>query len=293
MIKSMTAYAKTEISADSLTISTEIRAYNSRYLDIALRLSHGYAQLEERIKKLIARHVSRGRIEINVSIKDESEADAAYEVDLPRARAYYQALTALKDEFKLGAAIGLEHLLNGGGMLKPVDIEKNADACWQKVSECLQAALAELDRMRCQEGAFIAADFARRLTTIEESLGLIKNDAQGLLDFYRDRLIERINALAKGTAVLEPERIVQEAAILADRSDISEEILRAESHIQQYRALMAADEPAGNKLNFLLQEFNREFNTMGSKSAKSHLSHIVVNVKAEIEKLREQVQNVE
>jgi uncharacterized protein (TIGR00255 family) len=293
MIKSMTAYAKTELSAEGLAISTEIRAYNSRYLDISLRLSHGYGQLEERIKKLIAQRVRRGRIEISLGIRDESEADVAFEVDLPKARAYFKALTALKEELKLETTIGLEHLLNGLGLLKPQEVEKNTEACWEPVSQCLQAALAELDRMRCQEGAFIAADFARRLEALEASLGQIKQASQGLLEFYRDRLTERIKALAKGIAVIEPERIVQEAAILADKSDISEEILRAESHIQQYRALMAADEPAGNKLNFLLQEFNREFNTMGSKSAKSQLSHIIVHVKAEIEKLREQVQNVE
>lgn len=293
MIKSMTAYAKSERVAESLTISTEIRSYNSRYLDIALRLSHGYAQLEERIKKLIAMHLSRGRIEINIGIKDQTEAEIAYEADLPRARAYFSALSALKEELKLPAAIGLEHLLNGGGMLKPVEVEKNIDDCWPLVSECLLAALMELDQMRRKEGAFIAADFTRRLTGIEASLAKIRKAAEGLLSFYRDRLIERINALAKGIAAIEPERIALEAAILADKSDISEEILRAESHMHQYRALMATDTPAGTKLNFLLQEFNREFNTMGSKSAKSEVSHIIVDVKAEIEKLREQVQNVE
>jgi uncharacterized protein (TIGR00255 family) len=293
MIKSMTAYAKSERVAESLTISTEIRSYNSRYLDIALRLSHGYAQLEERIKKLIAMHLSRGRIEINIGIKDQTEAEIAYEADLPRARAYFSALSALKEEVKLPSAIGFEHLLNGGGMIKPVEVEKNIDDCWPLVSECLLAALMELDQMRRKEGAFIAADFTRRLTGIEASLAKIRKAAEGLLSFYRDRLIERINALAKGIAAIEPERIALEAAILADKSDISEEILRAESHMQQYRALMATDTPAGTKLNFLLQEFNREFNTMGSKSAKSEVSHIIVDVKAEIEKLREQVQNVE
>jgi uncharacterized protein (TIGR00255 family) len=147
--------------------------------------------------------------------------------------------------------------------------------------------------MRLQEGAFIAADFQQRLNLIEKKLAQVHAASQGFLEMYRDRLNERIALLTKGLVTLDPERIAQEAALLADRSDISEELVRVASHLKQYRNFMAGPEPAGRKLNFLLQEFNREFNTIGSKAGKSEISHLIVEVKAEIEKLREQVQNVE
>lgn len=293
MIKSMTAYAKTEQKIETLSVSIEIRSYNSRHLDIALRLTHGYFPLEEKIKKLIAEHVNRGRLEITVGIKDEAENAAAYEIDFSRARAYHRALLTLQKALSIETPLKMENLLNGSGLLKPVESEKDLDGCWQVVHDALVESLEQLETMRVREGEFIARDFTQRLGLIEKNLAGIKTLAQGLLEMYRDRLNERIQTLTKGIVTLEPERIAQEAALMADRSDISEELVRVESHLQQYRNFMADSEPAGRKLNFLLQEFNREFNTMGSKSGKSEISHLIVEVKAEIEKLREQVQNVE
>ena len=147
--------------------------------------------------------------------------------------------------------------------------------------------------MREKEGAFLANDLKQRLGFVEQSLDQIEADATGLVPLYRERLQERITALTKGVVELDAGRIAQEAAILADRSDISEEIVRAESHLKQFRSIMISEEPAGRKLNFLLQEFNREFNTMGVKAGNAEVSHIIVNVKSELEKIREQVQNVE
>ena len=293
MIKSMTAYAKSEETAAMLTVSVEIRSYNSRYLDIALRLSHGYFSLEDKIKKLIAQYISRGRLDVNVTIKDTSETNAVYEVDLTRAKAYHRALLTLKKAFYIEEPLNLGHLLNSGGLLRFTESEKDLDACWQVVSDALCISLAQLDTMRLQEGTFIAADFQQRLSLIEEKLDQIKTASQGFLEMYRDRLNERITALTKGMITIDPERIAQEAALLADRSDISEELVRVASHLLQYRNFMAGPEPAGRKLNFLLQEFNREFNTIGSKAGKSEISHLIVEIKAEIEKLREQVQNIE
>ena len=147
--------------------------------------------------------------------------------------------------------------------------------------------------MRKKEGDFISDDMNKRLDHIENSVATIEKDANNLVPIYQERLKERITSLTRGLVEIDPARIAQEAAFLADRSDITEEITRAQSHLAQFRTIMQSDEPAGRKLNFLLQEFNREFNTMSAKVGNAALSHIIVNVKAEIEKLREQVQNVE
>ena len=293
MIKSMTAYAKSEETSAMLNVTVEMRSYNSRYLDIALKLTHGYGPLEEKIKKLIAQYINRGRLEVNITVKDTSESEAIYEVDLSRAKAYHRALLTLKKAFYIEEPLNLGHLLNSGGLLRFTESEKDLDACWQAVSCALCRSLEQLDAMRLQEGAFIAADFQQRLNLIEKKLAQVHAASQGFLEMYRDRLNERIALLTKGLVTLDPERIAQEAALLADRSDIAEELVRVASHLQQYRNFMAGPEPAGRKLNFLLQEFNREFNTIGSKAGKSEISHLIVEVKAEIEKLREQVQNVE
>ncbi|MGD9210752.1 MAG: YicC/YloC family endoribonuclease [Desulfobacteraceae bacterium] len=293
MIKSMTAYAKSDKVEGTLSVSVEIRSYNSRHLDIALRLTHGYVPLEEKIKKFISQYIHRGRIEISVTIKDESEDGAFYEIDLPRAKAYHRSLVTLKKALGIETPLTLENIISGSGLLKPVDNEKDLTFCWQVVSEVLDTGLKDLDTMRVQEGINIAEDFEKRLDLIETFFNQIKEASKGLLEIYRNRLNERIGALTKGIVDLEPERIALEAAILADKSDISEELVRVESHLMQYRNFMTDSEPAGRKLNFLLQEFNREFNTMGSKAGKSDISHLIVATKAEIEKLREQVQNVE
>jgi uncharacterized protein (TIGR00255 family) len=172
-------------------------------------------------------------------------------------------------------------------------VEKDMDAVWPQLEPCLRTAMTDLDAMRRVEGDNMARDFRQRLDAIETMLEEIGDLAAQLPEMVRQRLKERIDALTHGVVEIDQTRIAQEAALLADRSDISEEIVRANSHIQQFRALMEDDTPAGRPLNFLLQEFNREFNTMGSKSGKATMSHIIVAVKSELEKLREQVQNVE
>jgi uncharacterized protein (TIGR00255 family) len=179
------------------------------------------------------------------------------------------------------------------GMIRLKESETEAEPVWAAAAEALSAALDDLEAMREKEGAFMAEDFAARLAAIEADIDRIAAQSDGLLEHYRDRLSNRIAALTQGMVEIDPARIAQEAAFLADRSDISEEITRARSHVAQFRAMLADGEPAGRKLNFLLQEFNREFNTMGSKTGSTDVSHIVVRLKSELEKIREQVQNVE
>jgi uncharacterized protein (TIGR00255 family) len=293
MIKSMTAFARMENQTGPYTVRLEVRTYNSRHLDVALKLTHGFESLEERIKAVIAGAVARGRVEMRVQIQEESETGIAFDVNLPRAQAYHQTLVAMNQSLGLTVPIGLETILSAGGMIQALEVEKDVETVWPIVEAGLQAALADLDAMRRAEGDNLARDFRQRLDAIEDYLGQIEALAEQVPDMYRQRLQERIEALTHGIVSIDEARIAQEAALLADRSDISEEIVRAGSHIRQFRAMMDDDAPAGRPLNFLLQEFNREFNTMGSKAGKAAMSHLIVTVKSELEKLREQVQNVE
>jgi uncharacterized protein (TIGR00255 family) len=293
MIKSMTGYATAEETAGDITVSADIRSYNSRHLDIALRVPPGYSALEDKIKGLIADRIVRGRVEVKVQIKNESEEAAAFEIDRSKAKAVHAALTQLKNEFNLQNEISAELLLSMGGIIKPVDSTGETDSLWPTAKKCLSRALEDLEAMRKKEGDFIAGDLSTRLDFIENCLGKINYDSGELMSHYQERLRERISVLTRETVEIDPGRLAQEAAFLADRSDISEEIVRAESHVRQFRHIMSSEEPGGRKLNFLLQELHREFNTIGSKIGHADTSHRVVEVKSELEKIREQIQNVE
>jgi len=289
----MTAYASAEKASELLTVFIEIRSVNSRHLDAVVRAGHGYALLEEKIKAALAEKLTRGRVEITVKINDAQQEANAFEIDTVKAAAYHTALVRLKTEFNLTGDISIDLMANINGLVKPVDGGKNPDACWPMVRDCLYQALDGLDAMRRKEGDYLAADFAARLKFIENRIRQIEDRSHGLLEIYQKRLKERIVSLTGKMVEIDPGRIEQEAALLADRSDISEELVRAQSHIRQFHEIMEAEEPGGRKLNFLLQEFNREFNTIGSKTGNTDISHMIVAVKAELEKLREQMQNVE
>lgn len=293
MLKSMTAFASLEVAEQGLTVGIEMRTYNSRYLDVVVRLPSGYAVLEEKIKSSINTHLIRGRAEVRIWIKDTSESACAFEVDMAKARAYQAAVIKMKTELELNGELSLDHLLAVPGIMQKIENSAAAGQHWPLIEKCLRQTLATVDQMRRKEGEHIAADFVQRLAWMEDRLSRIESAVHGMPDQYREKLLARIEALTQGSVSLDPMRIAQEAAIIADRSDISEEIVRAKSHIAQFRSIMQGEDPAGRKLNFLLQEFNREFNTMGSKVGQAELAHMIVSVKAEIERLREQVQNIE
>jgi uncharacterized protein (TIGR00255 family) len=293
MIKSMTAYSTAEHVTEQLTVSTEIRSYNSRYLDLILRIPSGYQSLEEKIKEFVSARVARGRVEVKIQVEMEATDSIGFEIDQSKAQSFYAALNRLKDEFNIESEISVDLLLSPGGIIKPTDMAKDTEAVWASIRDCLQQALEEIDAMRKREGDFIAKDLLKRLAHIDAQIEQILTGASGLLDAYQQRLKERISALTGDIVEIDPGRIAQEAAILADRSDISEEIIRAESHLKQFHHIMKSDEPAGRKLNFMLQELHREFNTMGAKIGNAEISHRIIDVKSELEKIREQIQNVE
>ncbi|MDJ0817242.1 MAG: YicC/YloC family endoribonuclease [Desulfobacterales bacterium] len=293
MIKSMTGFAAAEVFDGDLSVSTDIRAVNSRHLDLALRIPAGFSGLEEKIKGLINRKIVRGRLEVKIQIKDATENAIAFEIDWARAEGMYAAIKTLTDKLGLQNNITVDHLLSVGGIVRPVETVDESEKVWETVETCLERALADLDAMRRKEGEFIANDLFARLDFIESDLAEIEDNSANLIERYQERLMERIAVLTKETVEIDPARLAQEAAYLADRSDISEEIVRAKSHIEQFRQIMQSKEPGGRKLNFLLQELHREFNTIGSKIGHAETAHRVVEVKAELEKIREQIQNVE
>jgi uncharacterized protein (TIGR00255 family) len=293
MINSMTGYAAAEKASDQFVTTVEIRSYNSRHLDIVLRGLQGYNGLEDRVKTMVHERLVRGRIEIKIKVSEPENAAVVFEIDRPKATAFLEAVQQLRDNFDVDGPVSLDLLIGTGGVLRPVQTELDLEMIWPVLEECLGEALESLNGMRAREGAYISSDLDGRLDRVKDLLDRISSSSEGLLEFYQSRLKERLAALTHGAVELDPARVTQEAALLADRSDISEEIVRAGSHIAQFRQYMAAPEACGRKLNFLLQELNREFNTMGAKAGKASTGHLIVEAKAEFEKIREQVQNIE
>ncbi|MBC2714316.1 MAG: YicC family protein [Desulfobacteraceae bacterium] len=293
MIKSMTGYAGSDFSTDNLNVSIEIRGYNSRHLDVALKLYHRYAVLEEKIRKAISETITRGRIELRVNISETTENTEVFSINESMANAYYDTLVQLKNKYKLNSEISLALLSGKNGIIETADPEINPDEIWQVLEKSLNTALSDFDTMKINEGASLKADLEQRLGFIKDCITDIEAKTDGLLGIYQDKLKTRITALTQGMVEIDPARIAQEAAFIADKSDISEETVRAKSHLKQFRELMESKDPCGRPLNFLLQEFNREFNTMGSKAGDAEIAHIIVSAKTELEKIREQIQNVE
>jgi uncharacterized protein (TIGR00255 family) len=293
MIKSMTAFAGTEHSRDNITITVEIRGYNSRYLDTALRLPSAYGWLEDIVKQTVSRNISRGRLEIRIGINAEEEKPESFSVDTKLADAYHEALKQLKNRFAIEEPIGISHLTGLNGIIENTREPADTEVLLKNTEEALKHALDCFDAMRIEEGKAMAKDLSDRIALIKGFIEEIDRLRHGLADAYQQKLYSKIMDLTGGSIEIDQARIAQEAAIIADKNDISEELTRSRSHVEQFLKIMDSDEPAGKPLNFLLQEFSREFNTMGVKAGSAQISHIVVSAKTELEKLREQVQNIE
>ena len=293
MIKSMTGYAEGLHTTDEITIKGVFRSYNSRYLDIALYLPDHLKMFEDKIKKLIAKTIARGRVEIRFSFDETGEDSVAFSADFLRASAYYKVLDELRQKLDIKTEITLEQILAGKQMIKPKERVHDVETLFSGLANVVDMALKDLDRMRIKEGENLLDDLEQRFDYMETTLDLIAKKADGLPLIYKKNLEDRISVLITDKDILDPVRVAQEVAIIADKSDISEEIVRARSHISQARQMMSLTEPAGRKLNFLVQEFNREYNTIGSKSGNVEISQLVVDLKSELEKIREQVQNIE
>ena len=293
MIKSMTAFGRAKKTVEGRTFTVEMRSLNSRYREVKVRMPPQFLPLEDKIKKLVATKISRGRVEVIIKVKNGSQTVSDIHVNLPLAKAYYSALCELNETLQIKEKVGLQALLGMQGIITATESEEDLDNTWPHLSSCVSDALEGIDAMRISEGMAIYQDFQKRLQSVEGDLSRIRGLAPSMLSQYHGRLKERIATLTQGTVEIDPNRLAQEAAFLADKSDIMEEIVRAESHLKQFRNMIESDGPAGRALDFLLQELNREVNTIGSKGGDAQLPQIVVGLKSELEKVREQVQNIE
>lgn len=293
MIKSMTAYAKATATAGAITADVTIRSYNSRYLDFAVHLPDTCQAFEEDIKKIVGRLHQRGRMEIRLNLKEDAVESDLFEVDTVRAASYFRALKEIQALLNLDDAPTMDQVLTARNLIQPAKPELDQKILWQAVSGAVETAAQDLDEMRQKEGANLFDDLSRRIDGIEARMKIVREQAAGIPEIYKKRLEDRLANIMSDAKGIDPVRLAQEVAVLADKSDVSEEIVRLHSHIGQFREVMAQTPSQGRKLNFLIQEFNREFNTIGSKAGNADLSHNVVELKSELEKIREQVQNIE
>lgn len=292
MIRSMTTYCRMEEEREGWRISLELRAVNSRFLDLHLRAPRWLLPLEERIRSAVRAALERGRVELSLVVEGELAPAPTVEPDRELARAYLRALEGLAAELGLPAGLDLPALLAlNRDLVRVEEQEQDLEEVWRAVAPVLEGALAQAREMAQREGENLAADLRRRLDHIEDRIGAIESAASG----REERLLERLRRRMAQIIVdipLDEARLLQEAALMADRLDITEELVRARSHIAQFRSLFQEDGPVGRTMDFLLQELFREVNTVASKCQDSEISHMVVDIKAELEKMREQVQNI-
>ena len=293
-MKSMTGFGRANVSGETFNVAVEIKTVNNRFLDIHLRLSQELSPLEMNIRKLISSRLSRGRVDISINL--EHGGGTNYEVNRNLIAGYINALREIQTEFKLLGEVDINTLTRLPGALgqarSGID-ESTSEGVLRAIGE----ALDDLARMRASEGATLAEEMRARLAKIENEVPVIEDAAAGIVDAYRQRVQKRVNELlARGEnqiVELDAGRLAQEVAYLADRSDITEELARLRSHLEQFRATLNTAGEIGKRLDFLLQELNREANTVLSKSTEIAIKDAGLVIKAEVEKLREQVQNVE
>ena len=292
MVKSMTGYGRAREMRNGRDITVEVRSVNNRYLDCAVKMPRAYIFAEDRMKARVQQAISRGKVDVFVTI-DASAADAAVvAVNEPLARGYYDALTRLKTMFDLSGDITPEVLAKFPDVLAVTKAEEDVEAIAADICAVLDDALAAYNAMRAVEGEKLAADVAGRITTIEAVVGKVEERSPQTVAAYRQRLEAKMQEVLQSTTIDES-RILTEAAIFADKIAVDEETVRLRSHIAQLQAMLVSGEPVGRKLDFLIQEVNRECNTIGSKCNDLTIAQDVVNMKAEVEKIREQVQNME
>ncbi|HNZ11008.1 MAG: hypothetical protein BWX99_02121 [Deltaproteobacteria bacterium ADurb.Bin151] len=292
MIKSMTGYGRVEGLCDGRNVIVEAKSVNHRFLEIALRIPASLYPLEMEYKKKIAERFKRGRIDVSIRLEGEGSDASKVNLNMDIARGYFDVLNRLKTEFNIQEPINLKNLINFRDIFTPpAETQLDADLL-NAVGKMLHEALTILVNMRQDEGIVLFSDMQMRLQAIGEIMGDIRLRAPQVVLEYQKRLSERIKDLTAGLE-LDAVRLAQEVAVMADRCDITEEIVRMQSHIGQFEALLQSDEAEGRKIDFLLQEMNREINTIGSKGNDLEIARQVIEVKSELGKLREQAQNIE
>ncbi|MCH8156664.1 MAG: YicC family protein [Nitrospinae bacterium] len=293
MLKSMTGFARCENQNGELTCKAEIRSVNNRFIDINTRLPKTLAALELPLKKLIKSRCARGSFDVSITLERNGEAGADLEVqpNLPLATQYMDAFNQIKEHLGLKGEIDINTVLTLRDVVKPVPRETD-DACEETIFSTVERTLADLVKMREEEGSNLEKDILLQIGGIQKLAESIKPRQSLSVQEYQNKLKEKIRLLTDGID-LDETRVAQETALLADRCDLTEEVIRMESHLAQFHKLIASEEPQVRKLEFLTQEINREANTIGSKTIDLEVSKSVIEIKSHLEKIREQLANVE
>ena len=293
-MKSMTGYGRGECAQDGFKVAVELSSVNRKQGEITINLPRELDVLEAQIRDEINRRIARGRLTARISLHAaEGRESARVRINSALAKAYARELRKLARELRLAGDLSLDLVVRAPGVLQSNEEVGDAETFWPSVNQALQTALGMLVKMRAREGAHLRKDVAARMTAMRQSVARVRKRAPAVQQRYREQLLQRIKSAGLDGVSAEDERLLKEVVYFADRSDISEELTRLQSHFQQFDDCLKSKEPVGRTLDFLAQEMNREINTIGSKANDSEVAREVVILKTELEKFREQAQNVE
>ena len=292
MVKSMTGYGRARQERNGRNITVEVRSVNNRYLDCTVKMPRAYIFAEDAMKALVQKYISRGKVDVFVTVDAVTADQTVVQVNEPLARSYYQALSRLREMFSLEDELSATTLARFPDVLAVTKAEEDLEMISADICAVLEEALTAHRQMRSVEGEKLFSDIAGRADTIESVVAKVEERSPQTVSEYRARLEAKMREVLQSTTIDES-RILTEAAIFADKIAVDEETVRLRSHLSQLRTMLSGDEPVGRKLDFLIQEVNRECNTIGSKCNDLTIARDVVNMKAEVEKIREQVQNIE
>jgi len=293
LVKSMTGYGLGLARGEGKEITVELKAVNHRFSEIVVRMPKRFSILEDSVRKVVQQKVARGRVDVYISIEESGEVAKKVKVDTDLAMAYYNGLKELAETLKLETSVKLSQIAKYPDVLIIQEEDDDLEKMWLIMEKAVSEAVHNLVELRAREGKKLATDLANRVKTIEESVQVIDERSPLLVDEYRERLFERLKKILPSEHSFDENRLLTEVALYAEKSSITEEIVRLRSHIEQIQKDLTSTEPIGRKLDFILQELNREINTIGSKSGDITIAKNVVEVKSELEKIREQVQNFE
>ena len=297
MIRSMTGFGRGEFADETSKVTVEIRTVNHRYLDISVKMPRRYAFAEEAIKAVVKEKLFRGKAEVSVTVDSIGQSDSDVRLDADLAAKYYDVLSTLRDSFDFGedSKVSLSLLARMPDVIKTSAAEEDEEAVTGRLVAAARKAVDDICRMRETEGAKLAADLEARADTVSDIRAQIEKRAPEIEKEYAAKFKARVEEILDGVHEVPEERIALEAAIFADKANITEELVRLDSHVSQLRSFLKSDgsEAIGKKTDFLIQEMNREANTIGSKSNDREITSMMLDLKAEIEKIREQVQNIE
>ena len=292
MLRSMTGFGRSKYEIEGREYLVEIKSVNNRYSDISIKMPRSLSFLEEKVKKVISNTISRGKIDVFISFTNNSEKGKNIKFNTELAKKYVEELRALQEETGTIDNIGIIDISKMPEVFNIKVEEEDEDLLWEELSECLNNAITSFIIMRETEGKKIKEDLEERIKGITEKIEEINKISAGLVEEYIVKLEKRVNELLK-TTVVDETRLAQEIVIYSDKCSIEEELTRLRSHINQFLSMLNPEKAIGKKLDFLIQEMNRETNTIGSKANSLNITNLVVDIKTEIENIREQVQNIE